>query len=243
MKLQMLLGAFILLAISYPYHAFNRLPWLRPALQPISFSRIPEVYSAKGNVTSVIECRNTVNISPSTTTTITTTGGSTVSAAITSADQLTYLQSMTAGAVSRTMAQVLLHPVYTYKTLLQLKDKEQVAKLQLTFRRLLKGADAQFLLSLPHGAFHFMVIDQVKAYLSQIIPSKFDFLSDFSSSAISTIICSIVSTPQMVITDRLMAGIYPTFPAAVAAISSADGLAGFYRGWWPSLAQKIPSSG
>jgi hypothetical protein len=78
---------------------------------------------------------------------------------------MTYLQTLTAGAVSRSMAQTLLHPAYTYKTLLQLKNvghhipKPSLSNLQ--FARLLKGIDAQFLLSLPHGAFHFFVIDQV----------------------------------------------------------------------------------
>jgi len=47
----------------------------------------------------------------------------------------------------------------------------------------------------------------------------------------------------MVITDRLMAGVYPSFPEALKSIMKADGPAGFYRGWWPALAQKIPSYG
>lgn len=47
----------------------------------------------------------------------------------------------------------------------------------------------------------------------------------------------------MVITDRLMAGVYPSFPEAINSIMKADGVAGFYRGWWPALAQKIPSYG
>ncbi len=81
------------------------------------------------------------------------------------AGAMTYLQTLTAGAVSRSMAQTLLHPAYTYKTLLQLRNvgqhipKPTLATVQ--FSRLLKGIDAQFLLSLPHGAFHFFVIDQV----------------------------------------------------------------------------------
>lgn len=72
---------------------------------------------------------------------------------------------------------------------------------------------------------------------------KWNFLADFTSSAVSTIICSVISTPQMVLTDRLMAGVYPTFPVAVASILQQEGFFGFYRGWWPALAQKIPSYG
>lgn len=47
----------------------------------------------------------------------------------------------------------------------------------------------------------------------------------------------------MVLTDRLMAGLYPSFPAALRTIARTEGLRGFYAGWWPALAQKIPSYG
>ena len=97
--------------------------------------------------------------------------------------------------------------------------------------------------SLPHGAFYFFVIDAVKKQLSQYLPENMLFLGDFTCSTISTVICSIVSTPQMVLTDRLMAGIYPSFPVALREIFKAEGFRGFYSGWWPALAQKIPSYG
>ena len=160
-------------------------------------------------------------------------------------DQLTYLQTMTAGALSRTMAQTLMHPANTYKTLLQLRGSGNPGGIltKLTPERLLRGVDAQFIMSLPHGAFYFFVIDQVKTKLSGVISSKFDFLQDFAASTISTVFCSIVSTPQMVLTDRLMAGVYPTSIDALKSILSTEGVAGFYTGWWPALAQKIPSYG
>jgi len=170
---------------------------------------------------------------------------STIAAAgATISEQLTYLQTMTAGALSRSMAQTLLHPAHTYKTILQLRQSEaQRATAKLTLERLFRGIDAQFLMSLPHGAFYFFVIDQVKLVVGKHISPKFEFLADFASSTVSTVICSVISTPQMVITDRLMAGVYPSFPEALKSIMKADGPAGFYRGWWPALAQKIPSYG
>ena len=156
-------------------------------------------------------------------------------------DKLTYLQTMAAGALSRTMAQTIMHPANTYKTLLQLKNTGKISR--LTPERLFRGADAQFVLSLPHGAFYFCVIDVVKKKMANFMPENLNFLGDFTASTISTIVCSIVSTPQMVITDRIMAGIYPSFQAAVNTIIKTEGLAGFYTGWWPALAQKIPSYG
>ena len=151
---------------------------------------------------------------------------------------------MAAGALSRSFAQVLMHPANTYKTMLQMKGATGANLMsKLTPERLIRGADAQFLLSLPHGAFYFFVIDRVKSHLSTVLSTKFSFVQDFAASTISTIFCSIVSTPQMVLTDRLMAGVYPSFPAAMRSIIAADGFAGFYTGWWPALAQKIPSYG
>jgi Mitochondrial carrier protein len=83
----------------------------------------------------------------------------------------------------------------------------------------------------------------VKTNLDVMLPRKFSFLQDFTASTISTIFCSIVSTPQMVLTDRLMAGVYPSFPEALNRIMKKEGIRGFYTGWWPALAQKIPSYG
>lgn len=167
------------------------------------------------------------------------------SGAIAVTDQLTYLQTMTAGALSRTMAQTLMHPANTYKTILQLKGSEDKGGIlmKLTPERLLRGVDAQFIMSIPHGACYFFVIDRVKNHLSSVLDEKYSFVQDFLASTISTVFCSIVSTPQMVITDRLMAGVYPSFPVAVRSILSSEGFPGFYAGWWPALAQKIPSYG
>lgn len=160
-------------------------------------------------------------------------------------DQLTYVQTMAAGALSRSMAQTIMHPANTYKTMLQLKGSGSGAQLlsKLSLFRLLRGVDAQFCFSLPHGALYFSVIDHVKTRLDSVLAPKFSFLQDFAASTISTIFCSIVSTPQMVLTDRLMAGVYPSFPAALTSIMKKEGVRGFYAGWWPALAQKIPSYG
>jgi solute carrier family 25 S-adenosylmethionine transporter 26 len=46
---------------------------------------------------------------------------------------------------------------------------------------------------------------------------------DFLSSSISTFICSIISTPQMVLTDRIMAGVYEHFLQAICWIYKTEG--------------------
>ena len=99
------------------------------------------------------------------------------------------------------------------------------------------GADAQFVMSLPHGALYFYIIEGVQDLFSKNIPKKFSFLHDFVCSSVSTMVCSVVSTPQMVLADRLMADIYPSFPVAVQTIFKKEGLQGFYSGWWPVRVQ------
>ena len=75
-------------------------------------------------------------------------------------EELDHLQLITAGACSRTFAQTIMHPANTYKTILQLKERKRLKTLtKLTPQRLLRGADAQFLLSIPHGALYFYVIE------------------------------------------------------------------------------------
>jgi len=50
-----------------------------------------------------------------------------------------------------------------------------------------------------------------------------------------------VSTPQMMICDNVMSGTFPNLSAAVSGLMKDKGVKGFYTGWWPGLAGKIPS--
>ncbi|KAG5182703.1 mitochondrial energy transfer protein [Tribonema minus] len=151
---------------------------------------------------------------------------------------------MFAGALSRAIAQTAMQPANVVKTLLQGRSTSGQLK-HLSFKLLTRGAGAQFLLSLPHGAFNFATLEAVKEYTSSFLPAAGAMgpVLDFFSSTVATTICSIISTPQMVITDRIMADIYPNLASAVRTISQTEGLKGFYAGWGPNLAQKIPSYG
>lgn len=60
--------------------------------------------------------------------------------------------------------------------------------------------------------------------LLQRVPSRvLNPAMDFLSSSISTFICSIISTPQMVLTDRIMAGVYEHFLQAICWIYKTEG--------------------
>lgn len=180
-------------------------------------------------------------------------------AAMAVARRLHFWENMVCGAASRSIAQTVMHPANTMKTILQSQrgvpasERMTIAALAKpsNVKLLTRGAGAQFLLSVPHGAVNFAVLELVRRQMTRVTDQEwvrkrvnveaFSAGFDFLSSAISTICCSVVSTPQMMITDNIMAGTYPNLPAAVKGLASEKGVMGFYAGWWPGLAGKIPS--
>lgn len=175
--------------------------------------------------------------------------------AVAIARPLMFWENMVCGAVSRSIAQTVMHPANTMKTILQSTrgaDRPTLSQLMKPnqFRMLTRGAGANFVLSIPHGAVNFAVLEFVRGKMNKAAESvaflheRLDSIGpalDFASSCISTICCSVVSTPQMVITDNIMAGNYPHLPAAVSGLYGSRGVLGFYGGWWPGLVGKIPS--
>lgn len=162
---------------------------------------------------------------------------------------LTYYGLMVAGAVARSVSATAVHPLNVIKTMLQTRDGKMPS---FTYRALTAGAGSQFIMSVPHGALSFAATETAKSELARITGNSTIFkkiiprsvtnpLLDFLSSSMSTFVCSIISTPQMVLSDRIMAGLHPNFIVAIVAITKEEGLKGFYRGWLPALVQKIPS--
>ena len=158
---------------------------------------------------------------------------------------LTFVENMLCGAVSRSIAQTVMHPMNTAKTMLQNgrgPDRQTLSGLMRPsqFRRLTCGAGANFILSIPHGAVNFAVLEFVRGKLNQAVDSidgiddkMRDRLGpglDFLSSALATITCSVVSTPQMMITDNIMAGNYPNLVASVQGLHGNGGINGLYAG-------------
>ena len=174
--------------------------------------------------------------------------------------RLQFWEAMVCGAVSRSTAQTIMHPANTMKTILQSK-RAVPGKAPLTVKsflqwkhaqKLTRGAGAQLLLSLPHGAVNFAVLEFVRRQMNNLVSQSryadtinrnFGPGMDFLSSALSTVCCSVVSTPQMMICDNIMAGTYPNLITATTELMKDKGVAGFYTGWWPGIAGKIPSYG
>lgn len=161
---------------------------------------------------------------------------------------LTVWGLLLAGSIARSAAATAVHPLNVMKIMLQRREGKMP---EFTWDGLMRGSGSQLLWSIPHGAFSFTVIENTKKQLSywseklefeKVIPKHIlTPMMDFLSSCVSTFICSVISTPQMVTTDRIMAKVYPNLPRAIQRIFETEGLRGFYAGWLPALMQKIPS--
>jgi len=151
---------------------------------------------------------------------------------------------MICGALSRTIAQTLLHPANCLKTILQSQSNPPPLHTLIrpsNFRRLTLGAGANFLLSMPHGAINFSVLEGLRGALLRQYSTAWRPGLDLLSSMGSTICCSVISAPQMVVTDNIMAGNYPNLVTAISQVAQTRGIMGFYRGWGSGLTSKLPS--
>ena len=98
---------------------------------------------------------------------------------------------------------------------------------------------------MPNGAVSFATLEGTKAALLASVPpwcaASWKPALDLVSSACGTLVTSVISVPQTVLLDRTMAGQYPSMVAGARKLARTEGWKGFYIGWAPSMASKIPS--
>jgi len=83
------------------------------------------------------------------------------------------MEAMICGAISRSTAQTIMHPANTMKTILQSPSSpNKPTFLQLLrpsqFKMLTRGAGAQWLLSVPHGACNFAVLELTRRMMGNL---------------------------------------------------------------------------
>ena len=110
---------------------------------------------------------------PSTAYTTETRGGATAVAT----RPLLFWENMVCGAVSRSIAQTVMHPANTMKTILQASRGPNQPTLKdlfrpSMFRPLTRGAGANFVLSIPHGAVNFAVLEFVRGRLNTVVEAS-----------------------------------------------------------------------
>jgi len=186
----------------------------------------------------------------------------------TGATDLTIFGIMLCGAISRTVAALAVHPLHALKVNLQLQGqqgsstnspalssvtpslvKPKVLSL-LSRTTLTRGLAAQLLFTLPHGALSFGVTEITKKWLQNMTSTSktlqgrrgLDPALDLLSASLASIVCSVISIPQMLLTDRIMVGLYPSLRYGLLDILRIQGVMGLYQGWVPAMLLKLPSS-
>ena len=166
---------------------------------------------------------------------------------------LNFWEHMMCGATSRSLAKTIFQPANVAKTILQTSPDMTVGALVLQQPSvLLRGTAAQFVLSAIQGAVSFAIVEQVRQIMGQLwqqwqrrqsteTSTTTAASLDFASSVVSTLAASIVSVPQMVLMDNLMAGNYPNLGTAVSTLYNQGGVGAFYTNWGPHLVGKIPA--
>lgn len=156
---------------------------------------------------------------------------------------------MLCGALSRTVAALAVHPLHVMKVNLQRQKYHQStsAEMLLTPTTLTRGLGTQLFLTLPHGALSFAVTESTKKWLLNYTTShsqfkKFDPMFDLIAASVSSMICSLISIPQMLLTDRIMIGLYPNLWCGLQDVVRSFGVRGLYQGWVPGMIVKLPSS-
>lgn len=166
-------------------------------------------------------------------------------------EDLTLRQHAIAGALARAVAQSAVHPLNVCKTVLQGRDGAAALRALTaagplsprTWRALSRGLGAQALLSLPNGALNFCAMEGARRAIDAALAlsggSAPRPLVDAASAGVGTVVGTFVSLPQSILSDRIMAGTYPTLGAALRGVG--------VRNLWPratwvaALAAKVPA--
>lgn len=145
-----------------------------------------------------------------------------------SQNHLRFSHRVIAGGASRALAQIILYPIDTLRTLAQTRDGKTLADVGM--RALVRGCFTTSMFSLFMGSIQFSIFGHCRKHVGPLL-----------ASAAGAAASCIVSVPQEVIKQRLVTGIYPTFTHAVISIGRKEGLRGFYSAWKPTMARNVPT--
>ena len=152
-------------------------------------------------------------------------------------NELGFTALMLCGALSRTIATLAVHPLHVMKVNLQ-QERPNIHSTTLEGGSILKstslasltaGLPSQLLFTLPHGALNFAVAETTKKLLLNVTSSlaverrKYEAVLDLLAASISTLVCSIISIPQMILIDRIIVGHYPNVIHGVSDILNSNG--------------------
>eukprot|EP01135_Chromosphaera_perkinsii_P012111 Nk52_evm49s2579 gene=Nk52_evmTU49s2579 len=157
-----------------------------------------------------------------------------------------FLISLMAGGAAGTCVDTALFPLDTLKTRLQAAEGFRKAG---GFRGVYKGLSSAVAGSAPGAALFFGTYESTKVTLEAVFgdgeKSKRSRASPYihmTAASLGEVMACLVRVPTEIVKQRLQTGQYKSFGTAIRSISSTEGIAGFYRGFFSTILREIPFS-
>ncbi|KAG0087871.1 hypothetical protein BGZ93_009029 [Podila epicladia] len=165
---------------------------------------------------------------------------STMAVVPTTLKEITPLQSMLAGAMAGTAVDTALFPLDTLKTRMQSKAGFAASG---GFRGVYSGLTSAVIGSAPGAAMFFFGYEGLKKTLTAVMPDpQHAPIVHMMSASGGEIVACFVRVPTEVIKQRMQTKQFTTTSAAVRSVVHNEGILGFYRGYFSTVAREIPFS-
>ncbi|KAK3814445.1 MAG: mitochondrial carrier domain-containing protein [Benniella sp.] len=152
--------------------------------------------------------------------------------------EATLFQCMLAGAMAGTAVDTALFPLDTLKTRLQSKAGFAASG---GFRGVYSGLTSAVIGSAPGASMFFVTYEGLKTALSTVMPDpQYAPAVHMMSASGGEIAACFVRVPTEVIKQRMQTKQYNTTIGALRSIIKNEGVLGFYRGYFSTVAREIP---
>ncbi|KAF9096388.1 S-adenosylmethionine transporter [Mortierella sp. AD031] len=154
--------------------------------------------------------------------------------------EATALQCMLAGAMAGTAVDTALFPLDTLKTRLQSKAGFAASG---GFRGVYSGLTSAVIGSAPGASMFFVTYEGLKKALTAAMPDpQYAPTVHMMSASGGEIAACFVRVPTEVIKQRMQTKQFQTTTAALKSVIHNEGILGFYRGYFSTVAREIPFS-
>ncbi|KAG0020564.1 hypothetical protein BGZ80_003988 [Entomortierella chlamydospora] len=152
--------------------------------------------------------------------------------------QATLLQCMLAGAMAGTAVDTALFPLDTLKTRLQSKAGFAASG---GFRGVYSGLTSAVIGSAPGASMFFVTYEGLKTALTAVMPdAQYAPAVHMMAASGGEIAACFVRVPTEVIKQRMQTKQYGSTTGALRAVIQNEGVLGFYRGYFSTVAREIP---
>jgi len=148
-----------------------------------------------------------------------------------------FSMALIAGGCAGTSVDVTLFPIDTIKTRCQAKEGFFKAG---GFSGIYRGLGAAALGSAPGAALFFSTYETVKPMARDVFTDDRPVAVQGIAASTGECMACLVRVPTEVVKQRMQAGQFKSLGEAASTISSTQGIGGFYRGYFTTVAREIP---